>query len=68
MDAISGNVIKAVHNVASPYAAPACEYVAMPDGSSSLEPVTSPGPSFLQNRTNLFFFFIFPIERSDDRL
>ena len=33
-----------------PYCAPAIEYVAMPDGSSSAAPVTSPGPSAEKKR------------------
>ena len=42
---ISGSVRTAVHSVAYPSAAPACEYVPIPDGSSSDAPVISPGPS-----------------------
>src|SRR5881396_1048887 len=43
--AASGSVIQAVHSNPKPKAAPACEYVPMPDGSSSEAPVTNPGPS-----------------------
>src|SRR5207247_2132610 len=43
--AASGSVIHAVHSNPKPKAAPACEYVPMPDGSSSEAPVTNPGPS-----------------------
>jgi hypothetical protein len=58
---MSGKVISAVQRVDIPYAAPACEYVAIPDGSSSLAPVIRPGPRIFQNFNNLFgtlFFFI----------
>jgi hypothetical protein len=48
----------AVHKVASPKAAPACEYVAIPDGSSSLAPVTKPGPSFFQLFNNFEVYFL----------
>jgi hypothetical protein len=62
MEAMSGNVTSAVQRVESPYNAPACEYVAMPEGSSSLEPVTSPGPRIFQKRWSLcasvFLLFI----------
>src|ERR1035437_8099504 len=63
MEAMSGNVIGAVQRVASPYAAPACEYVAIPEGSSSLAPVTSPGPSSFQKRNSLDDFFLLVIYR-----
>jgi len=53
MAAIKGKVIRAVQSVAKPNPAPACEYVAMPDGSSSLAPVMRPGPSILMNFLNL---------------
>jgi hypothetical protein len=42
---INGKVNRLVHNRPKPVAAPACEYVAIPDGPSSLAPVTSPGPN-----------------------
>ena len=45
---IKGNAMNAVHNVAKPNIAPACEYVAIPDGSSSLAPVIMPGPKYLR--------------------
>jgi hypothetical protein len=60
MEAMSGNVMSAVQRVESPYAAPACEYVAIPEGSSSLAPVTRPGPRIFQKRKSLdeeFFLF-----------
>jgi hypothetical protein len=41
---ISGNVNNAIHNVEYPYAAPATEYVEIPEGSSSAAPVMMPGP------------------------
>jgi hypothetical protein len=53
MAAIRGNVINAVHKVANPNFAPACEYVAIPEGSSSLAPVISPGPRIFKNRFKL---------------
>src|SRR2546430_2221581 len=51
IEAISGNVISAVHRVLKPSVAPATEYVPMPDGSSSEAPVMSPGPRTFRNRT-----------------
>jgi hypothetical protein len=36
------------HSNPKPYAAPTCEYVPTPDGSSSAAPVTKPGPSRLK--------------------
>src|SRR6266852_9191162 len=42
--AIRGNVSSAIHSVPYPYAAPATEYVEIPEGSSSAAPVISPGP------------------------
>src|SRR3982751_4275163 len=45
---MSGKVRNLVHNIPYPKAAPVCEYVAIPLGSSSAAPVTSPGPSFCQ--------------------
>ena len=39
-----------VQSVDNPKAAPACEYVAIPEGSSSLAPVTKPGPIIFQYR------------------
>lgn len=41
-------MIIAVQRVAKPKPAPACEYVAIPEGSSSLAPVISPRPSTRQ--------------------
>ena len=43
--AISGHVSSAVQRSLVPSCAPAMEYVAMPDGSSSAAPVMIPGPS-----------------------
>src|SRR5579863_2454114 len=43
--AINGHVSSAVHSNLVPSCAPAMEYVAMPDGSSSAAPVMMPGPS-----------------------
>ena len=43
--AISGHVSSAVHSNLVPSCAPAMEYVAMPEGSSSAAPVMIPGPS-----------------------
>ena len=43
--AISGQVSSAVQRSLVPSCAPATEYVAMPDGSSSAAPVMIPGPS-----------------------
>src|ERR1019366_8061922 len=49
--AISGHVRSAVQRSFVPSCAPATEYVAMPDGSSSAAPVITPGPSdFNSNR------------------
>src|ERR1700731_844894 len=42
---MSGQVSSAVHRSLVPSCAPATEYVAMPDGSSSAAPVITPGPS-----------------------
>src|ERR1700682_902961 len=47
--AISGQVTRAVHRSLVPNCAPATEYVAIPDGSSSAAPVITPGPSARQN-------------------
>ena len=52
-----GKTNKAVQNVLSPKAAPACEYVAIPDGSSSLAPVTRPGPSLESQGFLVFISF-----------
>ena len=49
IDAINGNVMRDVQSVVNPNLAPAWEYVAIPDGSSSLAPVISPGPSDEKN-------------------
>src|SRR3954471_12731602 len=43
-EVINGNENRAVHSGADANAAPATEYVEMPDGSSSAAPVMSPGP------------------------
>jgi hypothetical protein len=43
--AMSGQVMSAVQSSLVPSCAPAMEYVAMPDGSSSAAPVMIPGPS-----------------------
>src|ERR1019366_6352748 len=47
--AISGHVRSAVQRSLVPSCAPATEYVAMPDGSSSAAPVITPGPSDLNS-------------------
>ena len=47
---MSGKVSSIVHRVPKPNCAPACEYVAIPDGSSSAAPVTSPGPKIFRIR------------------
>ena len=44
-----GQVNNAVQSSAVPYCAPAIEYVAMPEGSSSAAPATIPGPGFSQS-------------------
>jgi hypothetical protein len=44
MATMSGKENSAVHNMENPNCAPACEYVAMPLGSSSDAPVMTPGP------------------------
>ena len=46
---ISGYVKSKVHVMENPNCAPACEYVAMPLGSSSAAPVMAPGPSARSN-------------------
>src|SRR6266436_213457 len=54
--AMSGNVSSAIHSVAYPYAAPATEYVEIPDGSSSAAPVMTPVPkqaNLLRRRAGL---------------
>jgi hypothetical protein len=51
-----GQVINAVHSNAVPCCAPAMEYVAMPDGSSSAAPVVNPGPKTEKNRRTIFDF------------
>ena len=43
--AARGRAKTVVQRRPNPADAPTCEYVAMPDGSSSAAPVTSPGPS-----------------------
>ena len=45
-----GQVRSAVHRREVPNRAPAIEYVAMPDGSSSAAPVTTPGPRMEKKR------------------
>jgi hypothetical protein len=45
---MSGKATIAVQRVDNPKAAPAWEYVAIPEGSSSLAPVTKPGPIIFQ--------------------
>src|ERR1700682_2802716 len=52
--AMSGHVISAVHRSEVPSCAPAMEYVAIPDGSSSAAPVMTPGPSFAKKRFSQF--------------
>src|SRR6187399_1094082 len=49
---IRGNENRAVQSGAYPNAAPATEYVEMPEGSSSAAPVIRPGPRFEKNRWN----------------
>src|SRR6202167_6060696 len=50
---MSGHVRSAVQRSLVPSCAPATEYVAMPDGSSSAAPVITPGPSdFNSNRVH----------------
>ena len=51
---ISGKVKGIVQSIELPVLAPAIEYVAIPDGSSSEAPVTKPGPNRCQN----FFSFL----------
>src|SRR5947209_5580529 len=48
----NGTWYSAVHNWPNPNCAPVCEYVAIPDGSSSAAPVITPGPSIRRNLTN----------------
>src|SRR3989338_3652808 len=55
---MNGKVNNAVHANWEPCAAPAWEYVAMPEGSSSGAPVVSPGPKMCQYSEILFFGFI----------
>src|SRR5437764_456300 len=52
--AISGHVRKAVQIRLVPNCAPAIEYVAMPEGSSSAAPVMRPGPRLPQNLFRTF--------------
>src|SRR5712692_4389070 len=54
--AISGQVRNAVHSRLVPNCAPAIEYVAMPDGSSSAAPVMRPGPRASRKRRSRFGF------------
>jgi hypothetical protein len=53
--AMSGQVIAAVQRSDVPSWAPATEYVATPEGSSSAAPVTRPGPSAEKKRRTKFF-------------
>src|SRR5258708_7906027 len=46
---MSGQVKSAVHSSDVPASAPAIEYVAMPEGSSSAAAVITPGPKILKN-------------------
>lgn len=46
---MNGQVMKAVHSCAVPSCAPAIEYVAIPDGSSSAAPAINPGPNKEKN-------------------
>src|SRR5882762_9369331 len=52
MPAISGKEKSIVHSMVKPNWAPTCEYVAIPLGSSSEAPVTTPGPSLPKPCTN----------------
>src|SRR6266852_689077 len=54
--AIRGNVSSAIHSVPYPYAAPATEYVEIPEGSSSAAPVISPGPRTAKDLFKTFCF------------
>jgi hypothetical protein len=54
--AMSGYEKSIVHSKPNPNWAPACEYVAMPLGSSSDAPVISPGPSFPKTHATPYFF------------
>jgi len=56
---MNGQVMSAVHIIAVPICAPAMEYVAMPDGSSSAAPVINPGPRTAKNRLTKFGLFCF---------
>src|ERR1700733_4185787 len=53
MTYISGKENKVTHNMPNPNLAPACEYVAIPLGSSSDAPVMRPGPSSRNMRLSL---------------
>src|SRR5205823_6289634 len=53
-----GHTNRAVQRSVVPCWAPAIEYVAIPDGSSSAAPVITPGPSADKNRRNKFGFFV----------
>ena len=53
MPTISGVVRNTLHSIPRPNCAPACEYVAMPLGSSSAAPVMRPGPRRSRNRLPL---------------
>src|SRR5436190_6538599 len=52
--AMSGHVISDVQRSPVPSCAPAMEYVAIPEGSSSAAPVISPGPRESRNRAMRF--------------
>src|SRR5438105_11173634 len=52
---MSGQVMAAVQRSDVPSCAPATEYVATPEGSSSAAPVMRPGPSAEKKRRTKFF-------------
>ena len=62
---MNGQVRNAVHNWAVPNCAPAIEYVAIPDGSSSAAPVIRPGPRTEKKRLSGFFLAERGITRCD---
>jgi hypothetical protein len=63
MAAINGSVKSMVQVSAYPNCAPACEYVAIPLGSSSAAPVISPGPSAVATRRMVHFHPPIPVLR-----
>src|SRR5450631_2379769 len=65
MPTISGYVNTMAHSVSSPNCAPACEYVAMPDGSSSAAPVIRPGPSCRAQSRSLLFISLLHRRRGE---